>query len=201
MIHTIIFDIGNVLIGFDWGEYIYDLFDDKDTCAKVRDALFGSDFWNELDRGVLSREEMLNGFCKRAPGYENEIQIAFDSVGAALSSREYTIPLIQELKERGYRVLYLSNYSRHVMNANPDILSFIKDMDGGVFSCDVKLIKPDPEIFKVICDKYSLDPKECVFIDDNAANISAASEFGMKTVRFKDYDSAYKNLNKILTYN
>lgn len=198
MINTIIFDIGNVLVNFDWGDYIYDLFDDKETCQKVKDALFGSDFWNELDRGVLTREEMLKGFSDRAPGFEKEIELAFDHVGAALSSCEYTVPLLNVLKSRGYRLLYLSNYSRHVMNANPEVLDFIKYMDGGVFSCDVKLIKPDPAIFRVICDKYSLDPSECVFIDDNAANITAAKRAGFNTVRFLDYAQARSELERIL---
>lgn len=198
MINTVIFDIGNVLVSFDWGEYIYDMFEDKDTCKAVRNALFGSDFWNELDRGVLTREEMLSGFFDRAPGYEKEIELAFDNVGQALAGRSYTVPLINELKDRGCKVLYLSNYSRHVMNANPEVLDFIKYTDGGVFSCDVKLIKPDPKIFGVICEKYDLSPEECVFIDDNAANILAAGKFGMKTIHFQNYDQAYRELCALL---
>ena len=198
MIKNVIFDIGNVLISFDWGEYIKELFDDEKTYLTVRDAIFGSDFWNELDRGVLSRSEMLEGFGKRAPGYEKEIEKAFDMVGRALSGRPYTIPLIGELHSRGLKVLYLSNYSRHVMAANPDVPEFTKHMDGGIFSCEVKLIKPDPLIYKAICDKYGLTPGECVFIDDNEANIKAADTFGMKTVHFKNYDQAYKELNDIL---
>ena len=53
MINTVIFDIGNVLVSFDWGEYIYDMFEDKDTCKAVRNALFVSDFWNELDLSLI----------------------------------------------------------------------------------------------------------------------------------------------------
>lgn len=198
MIKNVIFDIGNVLVGFDWGEYIMDMFDDEKTCLAVRDALFGSDFWNELDRGVLSRAEMLEGFAKRAPGYEREIETAFDAVGRAFSDRAYSVPLIDELKDRGFRVLYLSNYSRHVMAANPEAISFTKRMDGGVFSCEVQLIKPDPRIYKAICDKYGLVPEECVFIDDNEANIKAAEAFGMSAVHFKDYEQARSELENVL---
>lgn len=193
MIDTIIFDIGNVLIDFDWGEYIYSLFD-KQTADIVKNAIF-SEFWNEIDRGVLSDEEMIQGFIKRAGGYENEIRLAFAEVGRALAQRDYAIPWIRKLKSEGYRVLYLSNYSTHVMKSNPDALSFVNYMDGGVFSCEVKLIKPDPAIYKLLCDKYKLNPKNAVFIDDNAANIAAANVFGLNTVHFKDYNSARDELD------
>ncbi|MGN0162252.1 MAG: HAD family hydrolase [Candidatus Ornithomonoglobus sp.] len=197
MINTVIFDIGRVLVDFDWGEYIYNLFD-SETAQIVKDAIFGGSFWNELDRGVLSRDEMLEGFNKNAPGYENEIRIAFDRVGDALALRDFTIPWICELKERGLRVLYLSNYSHHVTQCNPKVLSFTDYMDGGIFSCNVKLIKPDRRIYERLIELYGLTPSECVFIDDSAANIDAAKELGINTVHYKDYEQAYNELNKML---
>lgn len=196
MINTVIFDIGNVLVDFDWGEYIRNLFDKK-TYEIVKDALFGSPLWNEIDRGVMSRDELLEAFGKRAPGYENEIRIAFDRVGDALVQRSYAIPWIRELKAKGLRVLYLSNYSHHVMQCNPSVLSFTDYMDGGIFSCMVKLIKPDPLIYKALLKQYSLKPEECVFIDDNAANITAAAALGINCIHFKSYEQAYNELSGI----
>ncbi|MDD6762507.1 MAG: HAD-IA family hydrolase [Clostridiales bacterium] len=197
MINTVIFDIGMVLLDFDWGEYIYRLFD-RETAETVREAIFGGSLWNELDRGVMSRDEMLAGFAANAPGYENEIRIAFDRVGDALGQRDFTVPWIKELKSKGLRVLYLSNYSHHVMQCNPKALSFTDYMDGGIFSCNVKLIKPDHRIYERLMEEYGLTPSECVFIDDNAANIAAAGELGISTVLYKDYEQAYNELNKIL---
>lgn len=197
MIRTVIFDIGNVLVDFDWGEYISNLFDAK-TYAIVKDALFGSPLWNEVDRGVMSRDELLAAFNKRAPGFENEIRIAFDRVGDALKQRDYAIPWIRELKAKGLRVLYLSNYSHHVMQCNPSVLSFTDCMDGGIFSCMVKRIKPDPQIYRALLTQYALKPEECVFIDDNAANIAAADALGIRTVHFQSCEQAYSELNSML---
>ncbi|MGN0181059.1 MAG: HAD family hydrolase [Candidatus Ornithomonoglobus sp.] len=197
MINTVIFDIGRVLVDFDWGEYIYNLFDRK-TAEIVKDAIFGGSFWNELDRGVLSRDEMLEGFNKKAPEYENEIRIAFDRVGDALALRDFTIPWIRELKARGLRVLYLSNYSHHVTQCNPKVLSFTDYMDGGIFSCNVKLIKPDRRIYERLIELYRLTPSECVFVDDSAANIDAAKELGINTVHYESYEQAYNELNELL---
>ena len=199
MIKTVIFDIGNVLVDFDWGEYISKLFDEK-TYKTVREALFGSPLWNELDRGVMSRDELLEAFAKRAEGYDEEIRIAFDRVGDALKQKDYAVAWIKELKERGYKVLYLSNYSHHVMQCNPSVLNFTDYMDGGIFSCMVKLIKPDRRIYEKLIERYSLVPEECVFIDDNADNIKAAGELKIKTVHFKTYEQAKKELEEILQF-
>ena len=68
-------------------------------------------------------------------------------------------------------------------------------MDGGVMSYEVKCLKPDPAIYQSLFEKYHLKPEECVFIDDNAANIDAAKKLGMKTILFQDYFQAQKQLN------
>lgn len=197
MINTVIFDIGNVLVDFDWGAYISKLFDEE-TYLIVKDALFGSKLWNEIDRGVMSRDELLEAFGKRAPGYEEQIRIAFDRVGDSVKQHEYAIPWIEELKSKGLKVLYLSNYSHHVTQCNPSVLSFTDHMDGGVFSCMVKLIKPDHRIYEALFKQYGLKPAECVFIDDNAANIAAANELGLNTIHFTGYDEAYAKLNSMI---
>ena len=59
MIQTVIFDIGRVLIGFEWTEYVHALFGNPAVEAEVTDATFGSGIWNEMDRGVWSEEEVL----------------------------------------------------------------------------------------------------------------------------------------------
>ena len=95
-------------------------------------------------------------------------------------------------------MLYLSNYSRYVMNLNPDVLDFLPLMDGGVFSCDVHLIKPDRRIYECIKEKYDLTPNECVFIDDIERNIDAAREFGFRAIQFITFEQAQKDLNDLL---
>ena len=114
MIKTVIFDIGRVLIGFEWKDYVHRLFGNPEVEARVTDATFGSGIWNEMDRGIWSEEEVLARFIARAPEREKEIRVAFDQVGCCTERKEYAIPWIEDLKARGYRVLFLSNYSEHV---------------------------------------------------------------------------------------
>ena len=73
MITTVVFDIGKVLIGFDWDRYMRELFDEE-TAVRVTGAMFGGGDWKELDRAVLSEEEVLGRFYAAEPGYRKEIR-------------------------------------------------------------------------------------------------------------------------------
>ena len=169
MIKTIIFDIGNVLVHFDYMPYVRDLLKDEELVDRVNDAIWRSGLWAELDRGEPA-EKIFPMMLAAGPEVEEEIRRTFVNVGQCLHRAEYAIPWIRELKEKGFQVLYLSNYSEYIMQANPEVLDFLPLMDGGVFSCYVRLLKPDLAIYQKICDECSLDPKECVFIDDHEEN-------------------------------
>ena len=189
MIKNIVLDIGYVLIGFEWMEHIRKRFDEE-TAEIVTNAIWKKGYWSELDRGVLSDEEVLELFYSEAPEHRQEIKEAFDNVGECLLRRDYAIPWIEELKARGFNVYYLSNYSEHLMRVNPSVLDFLQHMDGGVFSCYVKKIKPNPEIYQCLFEKYELHPEECLFFDDREEIVIAAQELGMQAVQFETYEQA-----------
>ena len=197
MIDTIIFDIGNVLMKFDYMPYIRTLLQDEDTVYRVNGAIWRSGCWSDLDRGG-ELETVYARMLKVEPEYRREIQLAFENVGQCMFRMDYAIPWIRELKGRGYRVLYLSNYSHYAMQANPDVLDFLPYMDGGVFSCDVGSVKPEPGIYRVLIEKYGLHPSECVYLDDFAENVAAARDHGMKAILFRNYEQANKELLRIL---
>ncbi len=197
MIKTIVFDIGKVLIGFDWDRYMGDLFDEE-TARHVTRGMFGGSVWKELDRAVISVEEILERFYEAEPEYRKEIDEAFGRVGECVARRDWVIPLVDSIKEQGYQVLFLSNMSEHVMNSNPEAFDFVSHMDGGVFSCHVKLIKPDPEIFRTLFEKYGLEAEECLFIDDQPDNIAASRKLGMKAIRYEDPDQLKVALGQAL---
>ena len=199
MIKTVIFDVGNVLVDFDWDGYIDKLFPkaDKNFVMKINDAVWGKGRWERLDAGD-DPEEVFSNIISQAPEYENEFQIIFRRIGETLRKRPETPNWIKSLKEKGYKVLYLSNYSHYVMKANPEVLDFLPLMDGGVFSCDVKLVKPQREIYECIAEKYNLNPSECVFIDDLERNVKGAKDFGFEAIQFVTLKQTQEDLKKIL---
>ena len=198
MIRNIVFDIGRVLIEFEWFDYVGKLFS-KETAEKVTAAMWGTGYWKQLDIALLTDDEILELFYSAGPEYRKEIREAFDRVGECVKRRDWAIPMIDDLKSRGYRVYYLSNFSEHVMGSNPEALDFVSHMDGGIFSCDVKVIKPASEIYTKLIDKYDLLPEECLFIDDHRDNVAAAKKCGMKAIRFENREQLEADLDKALT--
>ena len=197
MINTIIFDIGNVLVDYDHISYVRSLWEDDRIMGKVIGAIWDSGYWGELDRGE-DTERIFSLMLASAPEYAEEIRLAFENVGQCLHRTEHAIPWITKLKKRGFKVLYLSNYSEYAMQANPSVLDFLPYMDGGVFSCHAHMVKPDPGIYRKICDDYRLTPEKCVFIDDNYDNICAAEKFGLKTILFTGYPETKEKLELLL---
>ena len=190
MIKTVIFDIGNVLMGFDWWSYVCSIFSEE-TARIVTDAFWKTGYWEEFDRGVLSDEEIIHLMEEVAPDYKNEMHIALERVGECMFKHDYAIPWIKQLKEMGYQVVFLSNYSEFLMERKPEVLDFLPYMDNGLFSCHAKLIKPDPAIYQALCEKCDLIPEEALFVDDNEANIESAKKFGLHAIRFEGYEKSY----------
>ena len=96
-------------------------------------------------------------------------------------------------------MLYLSNYSEYLMDKRPDVLDFLPHLEGGVFSCRVKLVKPNPAIYQKICDEYGLNKHECLFIDDNRVNIALARSFGLGAIRFENYETTAPQIEEFLS--
>ena len=201
MIKTIIFDIGGVLVGYDWTAYMMKLFNnDSSLVEKVKENVFGNHKWNEVDRGVLTNDELIALFTKDAPEIKNEIVQFWDTCGDALWQYDFAKDWINNLKSRGYQVLYLSNWSSHLRELAAKQLDFLPLLNGGVFSYEEKLIKPDHAIYNRIIEKYNLIPNECVFIDDTLRNIIGARECGLHAVHAKDknHDIALEGLEALL---
>ncbi|MCQ2501350.1 MAG: HAD family phosphatase [Lachnospiraceae bacterium] len=198
MINTVIFDIGNVLMKFDFFSIMEKVFPDRKIVDVVADAYFVSGNWNKLDLGIAGDEEFLASVIAYAPDYEKELRLAFDHVHETLIKEDFAIPWVRGLKERGYRVLFLSNYSTTIMEKGPEVLGFLPLMDGGVFSCDVHLCKPDPAIYKALKEKYRLDFSECVFLDDTLPNLEEANRQGLRTIHVKNHGQAEADLERLL---
>lgn len=198
MIRNIVFDIGNVLIGFHPMEYLTSLFGEE-KAVRIADAVFGSGYWPELDIALLSEEEILELFYSGAPDLRDEIKEAFDRIGECIEKLDWPVTLVDELRSRGYGVYFLSNMSEHVKSSNREAFDFVPHMDGGIWSCDVHLIKPDADIYKALFDTYGLAPEECLFVDDHFENISAGKKLGMKGIVFRDHDQLLADLDKALT--
>ena len=77
MIRNIVFDIGYVLAEFSWWEHLARFGFTGEKAERIGKAMMLNPTWNELDRGVWSREKLLQSFIKEAPDLEQEIRLVF----------------------------------------------------------------------------------------------------------------------------
>ena len=180
--NTVIFDIGKVLVEYDWKIYLEELHFSEDAVRAVADAVFLSPEWQKADEGIVTPENWLSVFQKNAPGYEKEIEKVYQTLEGCITSYEETPALIQHFRRKGWRIFYLSNYSEYLYQKTQDKLSFLRDFDGGVFSFQEKCLKPEEKIYRILLKRYSIKPEDALFLDDRPENIEAARRLGMQGI-------------------
>lgn len=199
MIKTVIFDIGNVLVDFCWRKMYEGFGLEGQELERFADATVRHQAWVDLDQGIITTEEAKEAYAKEVPEYRAFIERIYQEMDKMLVQFEYSIPWIKELKERGYRIYILSNWSKPAYDACQNTaLSFLPLVDGVVFSYKEFVIKPDKKIYEIICDRYDINPAEAVFLDDSEANIMSAREFGLYAIHFKSYEQGRKELEELL---
>lgn len=198
MIKNVIFDVGKVLVEYDPDSYMERLGFDLKTRQAVNQAMFQNPLWEESDRGKLSTEELLEKFIFNDKEYKEEITKAYQTVGNTIELFPYSVAWIKELKQRGYRVYILSNYAEVTYEQTKEKMEFLPYVDGAVFSFQCKWIKPEREIYEELCRKYSIEPRESVFLDDRLDNIEQARNLGFFGIQFESYQQAVKELERIL---
>jgi len=179
-----IFDFGNVLVDFKPVVYLSGLFSDNAVVEKMNNLIFKSPEWLIMDQGLMTHDEAIEIYSTREPGYKNEINKVIRNSNDIVSRIEETIELIPKIKKSGHKLYYLSNMQKEIRDFLLENHEYINEFDGGVFSCDVFAIKPYPEIYRHLINKYGLIPGECIFFDDVKENIAAAEKEGIKGVLF-----------------
>ena len=198
MIKTVIFDIGNVLTDFAWQEFYGAKGFAGEMFDRVAKATVQSPYWCELDRGVMTYDEIVEKFVSLDEEIGDEIRRALADTHGIVTGRMYAVPWVLELKKRGLNVYALSNFSEKIWNDCKDALEFYQYTDGGIISYREHLIKPDREIYSLLLKRYDLVADECVFIDDLQENVEAAKTLGIHGIVFENYEQAAKDLNEMI---
>lgn len=183
-IKNVVFDMGNVLMLFDGPYFSAQFTDNEADAAALQRALFGSPAWNLLDSGTISYDTMLR--VARAHLDERlwpNLDACFAGWAAYSTPIEETNALAAELKREGYGIYLLSNAGTRIHDQLGHMPAW-ELMDGAVVSGEERLMKPDPAIYQLLCERYGLLAEECLFVDDNADNCEGARVAGMRAVRY-----------------
>lgn len=184
-INAVIFDIGNVLVHFNWEGYLKSLGFDEVTYNHVADAMFRNEDWSAGDSGLITTEEWLRLFIDNDPTYEDEIRRTFAGFGASIAPYDFTSKWIAYFRKNNKKIYFLSNYSAEMYRQSEDRLSFLNGFDGGIFSWKEKCMKPERRIYEILIERYQIDPKRALFFDDREENVRTAIELGIRGVVFR----------------
>ena len=195
MINNIIFDMGNVLLDFDPEAAVRQLPVDPAAQQTVKEALFLSPEWVQYDRGDLTEDTFFAALAPRVPeALRPALKECLHSWHTTMTPLPGAKAFLRELKEAGFRLFVLSNASEQFRTYFPREIG-VDLFDGIVVSCDVHLLKPNARIYRHLLDTYSLDPNECLFIDDRADNVRGAEQVGIKGLVFEgDYDAVREQI-------
>ena len=198
MIRNIIFDVGKVLVSYEPEEMMRKLGYTEEQIRIVNAAMFCNPLWDEADRGLRSCEEYHEAFLNQNPEHKDIIQKAYEHIGDCIELLPHAMDWILEMKQRGYHVYILSNYSEYTFEVTKEKLAFLPLMDGIVFSYKTKMGKPDEGIYKKLISEIFLEEEESVFIDDRRENVESARRIGIESILFNDYNQAKKELDYLL---
>ena len=184
MIGNIIFDLFGVIARFDTEGYYAQRGISPADREILRREVFRSLEFAMGDRGAIPEAAAVSAICSRVPSRLHEAVHDFIyRENRAILPIPGMEDLLRELKGRGHRLYLLSNTSEafHRFRAGIPGIGFF---DGELISADTGLVKPDPAIFRLACERFGIRPSESAFIDDTPANAEAAHHVGMRAYVF-----------------
>ena len=194
---TVIFDLGGVLV--DWNpRYFYrSVFNDDARMEDFLSTCCNSEWIVAMDAGLTAKENIARG-QKACPKYAKELALYdegwYSMFGGAI---EGTVEILKNLKRAGTPLYALTNWSAEKFPWAKENFPFFNLFDGIVVSGEEKIIKPNPEIYKRLLNRYNLKADNCIFIDDSPANVAAARALGMEGIVFVSPLSLKKQLSAL----
>ena len=173
----------------DWSpRYLYKHYFDSEEAMEYFFANVCTFDWNEMQDGGRTIAEANKILIDQYPEYEEEI-LAFygrwrEMLGGPI---EGTVDILENIKRDSSMGLYaLTNWSAETWPVALEEYDFLNHFEGILVSGQEKLKKPAPAIYELILSRYGLIAEECLFIDDNQRNVSAAIECGIRSIKFEN---------------
>lgn len=197
-IKNIVFDFGGVLV--DWNSrYYYRGYFNDDSRMEYFLANICTDEWNlENDRG-RSYAEGVAQLTDLHPEFREAIEMFPVHWGEMLrGEKPESVALLRSLKDEGYRLYGLTNWSAENIHVAFERFDFLSLLEGTVVSGIEKEVKPEPQIYRILLDRYALKPGQTVFIDDKEANVETARRLGMHGIVFTGAEDTRRQLDSII---
>ena len=197
-IKNIIFDFGGVVMDWNPRYFFKDYFNDDEKMEYFLKNIT-TDEWNiEQDRGRTLAEGTAIQVAN-FPEWEKEIRAYYDNWTTMLKSEiADNVAVLRKLEHSEYELFGLTNWSAETFPYALENYDFFTIFKGKiVVSGTEKLIKPNPEIWHVLLNRYQIKAEESVFIDDNFKNIEVAKSLGFICIHIKEDTDLEKELRDL----
>lgn len=184
MTRPVVFDLGGVLI--DWNpRRLYRKLLPDDAAIESFLAEVCTAEWNLQQDAGRSWAEAVAELTARFPDRAGLIAAYHERweemLGGAIGD---TVALLEELDAAGVPLYALTNWSRETFPIARRRFPFLSRFRGVVVSGEERAAKPDPRIYRILLERYQLEPAECLFIDDVPRNVEGARAAGMEGILF-----------------
>jgi 2-haloacid dehalogenase len=185
-IDTIIFDLGGVLIDWD-PRYLYrKIFKTEEEVSWFLENICTSE-WNDKQDGGRTFQEATDELVAKYPDHEIPIRAWYDRWQETIPGPVHeTVEILKHFKDNPtHRLFALTNWSAETFPWALSTFDFLHWFEGIVVSGIEKTRKPFPEFYHILFDRYNIDPRRALFIDDNIKNIEGGKALGLKTIHFQ----------------
>ena len=195
MIKNILFDMGSVLVDFSPLRFTMEAKLSPEDAELIREELFRSIEWAQLDRGTLTDPELL---AIMKPRFPERLWPTLEWMICRWDEPPVMVPgmyaLVEELSRAGCGLYLLSNAALRHDEYWPryPVSRFFGDRL--LISAHERITKPDPRFYRLALERFALDPKECLFIDDVPVNAEGAVYCGIDAIVFKGAERLRRQL-------
>ncbi|MEO6341362.1 MAG: HAD family phosphatase [Caulobacteraceae bacterium] len=183
---AVLFDVGNVIVRWDPRTLYSKIFPDAAERDRFLATVCTMDWHLEHDRGAVM-DDTIPALIARHPQYAEAISAWRDRHPEMFSG---AIPeaeaVIEELDARGVPLYALTNMPRDYWAYTQSLSPVFARFRDIVVSSDEGVVKPDPRIFEIACERAGLAPSDMLFIDDSRPNVEAARALGFHVHLFED---------------
>jgi 2-haloacid dehalogenase len=197
IIKNVVFDIGGVLIDWNPRHLFRKVFDSEEEMEWFLSNICTYE-WNVQQDGGKLFSVATAELSAKYPGYSDKIAMYYGRWEEMLGGEiKGTVEIFNSLKSAGMPIYALSNWSHEAFPVAFERYGFMKEFDGLVVSGYEKLLKPGHAIYRVLMERYGINPEESVYIDDNKPNADAAAELGFRAIHFLSSDQLRDDLRAL----
>lgn len=191
MIKNIILDVGGILFD-DSKKHMENIL--NKNCDLIYKIAYGKGF-KECLLGQKTVQEHIDSLVTVTDYEDIKYILAKENLEKSYPLMTKNFEYIRSLKYKGYKLYLLTNITEDSYNYINDVIDINKIFEGGIFSYQEHLVKPNPDIYKLIIDRFELNKEETIFFDDKEVNITAAYNEGIKSIVFNSINDIKSNLN------